>query len=178
MSCRGVSQRVRSPHAAPVVTATVHWPPRKAWSASTTGWKRQVCPCSWSARARRPRRSVCSVTVWTSACQTMGCAGGGQITSLSQRRWAGLQWARPVERLSCRRKKALRRHLAAFRSRRVSARARLRSRRASASPAGTETGVRSPERLSRASGLASRRSVLPRSPVLVGIKEGATTQQT
>ena len=37
MSCRGFSKRVRSPSAATVVTATVHWTPRRAWRASTTG---------------------------------------------------------------------------------------------------------------------------------------------
>ena len=41
--------------------------------------------------------------------QDHGGAGVGQITSLSQRRWAGLQLARPVERISCRSTKAVRR---------------------------------------------------------------------
>ena len=44
MSCLGLSKRVRSPRAATVVTATVHGTPRRAWSASTTGASRQVCP--------------------------------------------------------------------------------------------------------------------------------------
>ena len=43
---------------------------------------------------------------------------------------------------------------------------------------GTWTGVRSPERISRASVMASRRLVLTRFPGLVGINEGATTQPT
>ena len=60
-------QRVRSPSAATVVTATVHGTPRQAWSASTTGCKRQVCTCSRSACSRRGKRAVCSVTVWTSS---------------------------------------------------------------------------------------------------------------
>jgi hypothetical protein len=38
-------------------------------------------------------------------------------------------------------------------------------------------GVRSPERIRRAKGLASRRSVLMRSPACVGVRDGATTQQ-
>jgi hypothetical protein len=37
MSALGGSKRVRSPSSATVVTATVHWPPRRAWRASTTG---------------------------------------------------------------------------------------------------------------------------------------------
>src|SRR5215468_11961324 len=59
MSCRGFSKRVRSPSSATMVTATVNWTPRKAWRASTTGAKRQLCTCSWSSSSRRPRRSVC-----------------------------------------------------------------------------------------------------------------------
>ena len=47
MSCLGVANRVRSPRAAPVVTATVHGTPRRAWSAATTGASRQVC--TWSS---------------------------------------------------------------------------------------------------------------------------------
>jgi hypothetical protein len=85
----GCSQRVRAPSAATVVTATVHGTPRRAWRASTTGAKRQVLPCSWSASSRRPRRSVCAVTVRTSSCQTICCAGVGHTTSLSQRRGPG-----------------------------------------------------------------------------------------
>jgi hypothetical protein len=89
---------------------------------------------------------VCAVTARTYACKTMGCAGVGPTTAESQRRWAGPQWARPVERLAWQSKNALRRNVASFRSLRVSARARLRSRRASSSPVGTETAVRSPAR--------------------------------
>jgi hypothetical protein len=63
--------------------------------------------------------------------------GGGPPTSLSQRRWAGLQVARPGERIACRSKKAVSRNVAAFRACRVSARARLRSRLAASSTAGT-----------------------------------------
>jgi hypothetical protein len=43
---------------------------------------------------------------------------------------------------------------------------------------GARDGVRSPERISRANGTASQRSVLPRSPACFGIKDGATTPQT
>ena len=53
MSCLGLSKRVRSPSSATVVTATVNWTPRRAWRASTTGAKRQVCTCSWSSCSRR-----------------------------------------------------------------------------------------------------------------------------
>ena len=41
---------------------------------------------------------------------------------------------------------------------------------------GTETAVRSPERARRASGTASRRSVVTRLPACLGISAGATTQ--
>ena len=51
------------------------------------------------------------------------------------------------------------------------------ARIAASSRAGTETGVRSPERRSRASGKASRRSVVTRSPAFVGMQAGAPTQQ-
>jgi hypothetical protein len=60
----------------------------------------------------------------------------------------------------------------ALRSRIVSSRARLRSRIASSSTAGTSTGVRSPERRSRASWVASRRSVLTRSAHLLRDQRG------
>ena len=40
-----------------------------------------------------------------------------------------------------------------------------------------KTGVKAPERISRASWVASRRSVLTRSPTFFGTREGATTQQ-
>jgi hypothetical protein len=54
---RGGSKRGRSPSAATVGTATVHGTPRRAWRASITGAKCQVCPCSWRARASRPSRA-------------------------------------------------------------------------------------------------------------------------
>jgi hypothetical protein len=47
---------------------------------------------------------------------------------------------------------------------------------ASSATVGTETTVSSPARASLASGLASRRSVLTRSPALLGTREGATPQ--
>ena len=53
---------------------------------------------------------------------------------------AGLQLARPVSRISCRSKTAVRRIVAAFRARRVSSRARLRARIASSSTAGHRRG--------------------------------------
>jgi hypothetical protein len=62
ISWRGVSTRVRSPSSATRVTATVHWTPRKACSASTSGCRRQVFTGSCSACASRGRRSVCSLT--------------------------------------------------------------------------------------------------------------------
>ena len=71
----GGSKRVKSPIAATMVTATVHGTPRRAWRASTTGCKRHVVTCSRRAWSRRPRRSVCSVTVRTYACKTICCAG-------------------------------------------------------------------------------------------------------
>ena len=74
-------------------------------------------------------------------------------------------------------KQAVRRHGGGRRSLRVAARARVRARRASSSPVGTETAVRSPERARRARGMASLRSVVTRSPALGGRREGATTQQ-
>ena len=153
-------------------------PRRRAGSASTTGASRQVCTWVWSACARRVRRAVRAVTARTYAWNTICWAGVGQPTSLSQRRGAGPQGARPAERIACRRRKALSRHLAALRARMASSRARHTSRMASSSPLGTWTGVRSPERSSRASLRASRRVILTRSPGLVGSNEGATTQQT
>ena len=48
---------------------------------------------------------------------------------------------------------------------------------AAASTVGTSTGVRAPERIRRASVMASRRVVVTRSPGFVESKEGATTQQ-
>jgi len=152
-------------------------PPRRAWGASTTGARRQVGPWSLRACARRARRSVGAATARRYAWHPLGGAGGGQTTSLRQRRWAGPQGARPGERLACRRSKAWSRHCAGLRSWRASARARPRSRLASSSTAGTSTGGRSPERSRRARVRASRRWVVTRSPGLWGIKEGATPQQ-
>lgn len=94
----------------------------------------------------------------------------------SERCGAPRAW--PVERMSWRRRKAFRRDFAALRSWMLSARARLRSRMASSSTWGTSTRGRSPERISRARGRASRRSVVTRSPAFFGIHEGATTQQS
>ena len=131
-----------------------------------------------SMPARRCQGAVWSVTVWTSSCQPMGCAGGGQTSSLRQRRGAGRPLACPVERLSCRSKQALRRHCAAWRARRGSAHARRRSRLAAASTAGPETGVRSPACLRQARCLASRQSGCTRLPAFWGLKEGATPPQT
>ena len=54
-------------------------------------------------------------------------------------------------------------------------RARTRSRIASWAGSGTQTGVSSPARCSLARLIASRRSVLIRSPGLRGINDGATT---
>jgi hypothetical protein len=65
-----------------------------------------------------------------------------------------------VGRMSCRRQKAFRRNWAAVRSLRDSSRACVRSRMAASSTVGTETAVRAPERARRASGTASRRSVV------------------
>ena len=175
---RGFAPRVRSPRSATVVTAPVHGTPRRAWRASTPGAKRPVCTGSWRACARRRQRSGWAVPVWPEAGPTIGGAGGGPPTARRQRRWAGLPWARPVERLSGRSPPALSRRWAACRARRVASRARRRSRRAAASTAGTDTGLRSPERLRLASGLASRRSVGTRSPAGGGIHAGATTPPT
>ena len=127
--------------------------------------------------SRRWSRSVCSVTARRYSWKTMCWAGVGQTTSLSQRRCAGPHVARPVDRISCRSRKALRRNVAVLRSGSVSSRARRRSRIAASWTAGTETGVRSPERIRRANWMASRRSVWTQSPVFFGIKEGATTHQ-
>jgi hypothetical protein len=152
MRCLGGSQRVRAPSAATVVPATVHGTPRRAWSASTTGPSRQAVPGAWRACASRSSRAGWSVPARRSAWQTRCWAGVGPTTSLRQRQGAGPQRARPVERRACRSRKALRRTVAVWRSWSASARARLRARLASASTAGTETGVRAPERLSRAHG--------------------------
>jgi hypothetical protein len=176
MRWRGLSKRVRSPRAATVVTATVHCTPRRAWSAATTGGTRQGVPCAWRSCARRCRRSVGSLTARTYAWHTMCGAGVGQTPAERHRRWAGFPAAWPVERMSCRRTKACRRHVAAVRARSASARARHSARMASSSTLGTETGVRSPERIKRARWSASRRSVLTRSPAFFGSQDGATPQ--
>jgi hypothetical protein len=57
----------------------------------------------------------------------------------------------------------------------ISSRARVKSLIASCSLAGTHTGVSSPDRCNRLSVLASLRSVFTRSPVFLGISDGATT---
>ena len=72
----------------------------------------------------------------------------------------------------------MRRHVAGFRARRPASRARRRARLAASSPDGTWTGGRAPARIRRASVLASRRGVLTRAPAVVGIQDGAPTQQT
>ena len=134
-------------------------------------------PRSWRACARRWRRAVCAGTARTSACKTIGGAGMGPTTSASHWRGAGCQVARPVSRRSCRRTKALRRHVASVRARRASARARVRARIAAAATVGTETTVRAPERARRARCTASLRCVLTRSLAFWGSSEGATPQQ-
>jgi hypothetical protein len=169
---------VRSPRAATGVTAPVHGTSRTAWRASTTGARRHGCTGALRACSRRARRAVWSLTARLYSWNTICCAGVGQTTSLSHRRCAGPQGARPVERLSCRSRTALRRHFAALRAWLASARARHRARSASSSPLGPETGGRSPERIKRASVIASRRLVLTRSPGFLGINEGAMPQQT
>ena len=88
---------------------------------------------------------------------------------------AGRHGAWPVERLSCRRSTALRRHGAVLSTRSASARARRRSRIASSATCGTSPGGSAPERLRRAHGTASRRAGVTRSPACVGIRAGATT---
>ena len=119
---------------------------------------------------------MCAVTARTSSWKTRGCAAVAQTTAESHRRGAGPQAARPVERRSWRRQNALRRNWAALRSAMASSRARLRAWLASSSTLGTSTGVRAPERISRARWTASRRSVVTRSPALFGSSEGATPQ--
>src|SRR5262245_17719651 len=61
----------RKVRAATMVTATGHGTPRRAWSASTTGRRHQVCPWSWRACASRARRALWSVTARTYAWKTM-----------------------------------------------------------------------------------------------------------
>ena len=169
---RGVAKRVKSPRAAPVVTAPVNGTPRTAGSASTPGDKRHEVTYSWRACSKRGRRAVCAVPARPYAWKTRCCAGPGQPTALSHRRWAGPQGAWPVERL------AWRRHGAAWRAALASARARHRARLAASSTGGTSPGVRSPARLRRAQWTAWRRSVFTRSPAWWGLNAGATTQQT
>jgi hypothetical protein len=55
-------------------------------------------------------------------------------------------------------------------------RARIRSRIASWATSGIQTAVSSPARCSLASASASRRSVLTRSPALIGIRDAASMQ--
>ena len=73
---------------------------------------------------------------------------------------------------------ALSRWRALRHSRTASSRARTRSRTASSAASGTRTAVSSPDATSRASIIASRRSVLTRSPERLGIDDGATTSQS
>jgi hypothetical protein len=140
----------------------------------THGGNRHACTGSGSAWASRWRRSVGAWPAWTSACKTLCGVGGGQSPSESPRRGAGPPFARPVERLACRRTKAVRRNLGAWRALRVSSRARGRSRMAASAPVGPATAGRAPERARRARGRASLRSVVTRSPAFVGMREGAT----
>jgi hypothetical protein len=107
--------------------------------------------------------------------KTIGWAGDGPTPAARPRRGAGPHVARPADRLSGRRRTACNRCLAAWRSRRASARAWARSRMASSATVGTSTGGNSPERRRLASGVASRRAVLTRSPACFGTREGATT---
>jgi hypothetical protein len=176
INARGVSKRRRAPMSAPMVTATGHGTPRSASRAAPPGGHRQTCTCSWSAGARRWRRAGCAGTARPYSGNTRCCAGGGQTTSESHRRGAGRPGARPVERLACRRQNAWRRNGAAWRALRGSARARRRSRLASAATVGTATAGSSPERARRARGPAARWSVWTRSPAVLGRREGATTQ--
>ena len=74
----GVSTRVRSPRAAPRVTAPVHGTPRRASRASTTGGSRQEltcsgrsCPGAGAVRCAHGRRAPYA---W----KPMGCAGVAQ----------------------------------------------------------------------------------------------------
>jgi hypothetical protein len=116
LSSLGVAKRLRSPIAATIVTATGHCTPRSACGASATGGKRHDCTCSWRTWSRRWRRVVCSVTARTYSCKTLCGAGVGQTTAERHRRGARCQWARPVERISWRNKKAVRRNVASLQS--------------------------------------------------------------
>ncbi len=126
------------------------------------------CDCAWSAWSSRRRRAVGAKTARAEDWQTMGGAGVGPATALRQRRCAGPQVARPVERRAGRRRIAFRRNWAVVGAWSVASRARLRSRMAASATAGTSTGVRAPERSSRASWTASRQSGFTRSPACWG----------
>jgi hypothetical protein len=173
---RGVSTRGRAPRAAPRVTAPVPGTPRRACRAATTAGPRQAGTGAWRAWARRWRRAGGAGTARPSAWHTRGGAGGGQPPAERPRRGAGPPWARPAARRAGRSQQAVRRTWASGRSRRVSARARGRSRLAAAAPLGTETAGRAPERASRARGTASRRLVGTRAPDCWGRSEGAPPQ--
>ena len=82
----GGAQRVTSPMAAPMGTATGPGPPRRAWRASPTGGQRQGWTGARRACARRPRRAGCAVPGRTSACKTRWGAGVGHTPSASPRR--------------------------------------------------------------------------------------------
>ena len=132
----GGSHRVRAPLAATRGTATVPGPPRTACRASTTGDNRQAFTGTWRACSSRWRRAGGSGTARTSSGKTMGGVGVGPTPAERHRRGAALPWARPVERISCLRPKAVRRHGASWRSLLASARARVRARMAASCPFG------------------------------------------
>ena len=121
LSGRGRSPRVLYPRAARSVTAPVHGTPRRACRARPRRDKLPAFTCAWRSCARRWRRAVGAVTAPTSSCRP----GGGPPV------------ARPVYRIACRRRKALRRNVAVCSAWHVSARARLRSRMAASSTAAT-----------------------------------------
>ena len=150
MRCLGLSKRGRSPRAATVVTATVNGPPRSAWSADDARGEPPGLPVVCDACSRRGRRSGWSVIARMYSWQTIGCAGVGQTTAESHRRWAGPQVAWPVERVLLPQEKRCQPKLRAAEERGWPARPRHRSRMASSSTVGTETGV-NPERIRRAS---------------------------
>ena len=106
----------------------------------------------------------------------MCCAGVGQTTALSQPRCAGPQVARPVYRISCRSRKAVRRHLAVLSSWSVFPRAAQGTNRCVVDRWDIDRRE-VPCAPQRANWLASRRAVVTRSPVFCGSKEGATTPQ-
>ena len=122
-SSLGFSQRVRSPMSATRVMATVHWTPRRACGAATTGCKRHDLTCSCSAcKALEAcgmlldRTDICwkdDVLRW---CGAHHCREPPQV---------GRVPIRPApERISCLHKKAVRRNLASLQSRMASSRAR------------------------------------------------------